>query len=190
MKYEHKSPKFSDREILEMFPESKEIIPMKIEETKKEMRAKKANIKKQLKRLHLLNTDKFSEWFGEEFIKIFTIPDFIILKKRFFRLKRFQQLLSPPSKMTNWFKFEEKIKIAQDYPIEMLARDKLELKQVGKNFISLCPFHEEKTPSFYLYINTNRFYCFGCHEKGNVINLTMALFGLNFKEAVELLQNK
>jgi len=70
-----------------------------------------------------------------------------------------------------------------------LARSKLELMQSGGNFISLCPFHNEKTPSFYIYPESNKFYCFGCQAKGDVITLTMALHGIEFKEAVGMLQN-
>lgn len=187
---EYKPPKFTDRELLEIFPEAKEIIPIKIKETEEEIQEKKSDIEGRLKKLYALKTDEFSEWFGEKLIETFVVPELTVLEKRLFQLKRFQQLLKPQSKRTNWFNFTEKIEIAKSYPIENIARDKLEFKQAGKNFISLCPFHEEKTPSFYLYTETNRFYCFGCHEKGDVINLTMALHGLDFKEAVELLQNK
>lgn len=186
---EYKPPKFTDRELLEIFPEAKEIIPIKIKETKEEINEKKSDIRDRLKRLYSLKADKFSEWFGEKLIETFVVPELTVLEKRLFRLNRFQQLLKPKSKKSNWFNFSEKIEIARNYPIEEIARDKLELKQVGKNFISLCPFHNEKTPSFYLYTNTNKFYCFGCHEKGDVISLTMALYGLDFKEAIKLLQN-
>lgn len=188
MKY--KPLKFSDQELLEIFPEAKGIIPMKIKETKAEISEKKTDIKKRLKGLYHLKVDELPEWFGEELIKTFFMPELVVLQKRLFRLERFQQLLRPKSKRSNQFDFPEKIEIARNYPIEEMARDKLELKQAGKNFSSLCPFHEEKTPSFYLYTDTNRFYCFGCHEKGDVINLTMALYYLDFKEVVELLQNK
>lgn len=186
---EYKPPKFTDRELLEIFPEAKKIIPIKIKETKEEISEKKTDIENRLKKLYSLKVDEFSEFFGEELIKKFVMPELTVLEKRLFRLNRFLPLLNPKTKKSNWFNFQEKIEIARNHQIEAVARDKLELRQVGANFTSLCPFHSEKHASFYLYPKTNSFYCFGCQEHGDVIKLTMALFGLDFKEAVELLQN-
>ncbi|MFZ2193741.1 MAG: CHC2 zinc finger domain-containing protein [Candidatus Moraniibacteriota bacterium] len=187
---EYKAPKFTDRELLELFPEARKIIPIKIKEVEADICEKKAAIEDQLRRLYSMKTDSFSEWFGEELIRKLVMPELTAMEKNLFRLKRFQQLMHPKSKKSNWFKFEEKIEVARNYSIEAVARDKLELKQAGKNLISLCPFHDEKTPSFYIYPETNSFHCFGCQEHGDVIKLTMALYCLEFKEAVELLQNK
>ena len=187
MKY--KPPKFTDQELIELFPEVKKIIPIKIKEVEADICEKMADIEDRLKKLYSLKVDEFSTWFGEELIKRFVMPELTVMEKNLLRLKRFQQLLKPKSKKSNRIKFEENIEIARNYPIEMVARDSLELKQVGKNFISLCPFHNEKTSSFYLYPETNQFHCFGCQEHGDVIKLTMALRGLDFKEAVGLLQN-
>ena len=48
-----------------------------------------------------------------------------------------------------------------------------------------CPLHQEDTPSFVWYKNTNTFYCFGCHEGGNVITLYMKLNKCDFKTAIK-----
>jgi len=65
----------------------------------------------------------------------------------------------------------------------------LHLKPLGSNkFVSLCPFHKEKHPSLVLYTNTNRFYCFGCHKKGDVIDLVMEVKKCSFKEALIFLK--
>ncbi|PIV85902.1 MAG: hypothetical protein COW50_04490 [Candidatus Moranbacteria bacterium CG17_big_fil_post_rev_8_21_14_2_50_41_107] len=69
-----------------------------------------------------------------------------------------------------------------------LARSQIDLKSSGKNFVGLCPFHMEKTPSFYLYTETNSFYCFGCQTGGDVITLTMHLYSIRFTDAVAMLQ--
>lgn len=50
-----------------------------------------------------------------------------------------------------------------------------------------CPLHNEKTPSFVVYAKSNRFYCFGCHQGGSVIDLYMKLHGVEFKEACQAL---
>ena len=59
----------------------------------------------------------------------------------------------------------------------------VQLKRKGRLYGGLCPFHSEKTPSFYVYPDTQSFYCFGCQADGDVIDFTARLFGLNKKEA-------
>lgn len=53
----------------------------------------------------------------------------------------------------------------------------------GHGFL-LCPFHQEKTPSFRVYDSGKRWYCFGCGERGDVIDLVRKLFRLSFQQAV------
>ena len=64
------------------------------------------------------------------------------------------------------------------------------LKKSGKNFMGLCPFHKEKTPSFIVDTNTQLYHCFGCGEGGDVISFIMKAENLSFLEAVELLAKK
>jgi len=189
MRIKHQLPKFNSKEILEIFPEAKEIIPLKTKEYKLAVQEKENKVKEVLKKIYSFKTDYFSEWFFEEIVKVFMISEIGILEKKLFRLKRFQCLLGSKNEKNNWIKFEEKVEIARNFPIEELARSKLKFKKAGESFVSLCPFHNEKTPSFYIYPDSNRFYCFGCQEKGDVISLTMALYDLEFKEAIEMLQN-
>lgn len=61
----------------------------------------------------------------------------------------------------------------------------VKLRRTGKNFIGLCPFHKEKTPSFTVNIEKQIYYCFGCHEGGNAINFLMKHENLTFQEALE-----
>lgn len=61
----------------------------------------------------------------------------------------------------------------------------LELQKVGHRFRACCPFHEDKTPSFYVNPDTNSFYCFGCQKHGDLITLARELKQLSFNEAVE-----
>ena len=46
----------------------------------------------------------------------------------------------------------------------------VKLRRAGKNFLGLCPFHKEKTPSFTVSIEKQIYYCFGCHEGGNAVH--------------------
>ncbi|HDK26214.1 MAG TPA: DNA primase [Candidatus Atribacteria bacterium] len=64
------------------------------------------------------------------------------------------------------------------------------LKPAGKGFKGLCPFHEEKTPSFMVSPEKQLFHCFGCGEGGNVFNFVMKFEKVNFLEAVKILAKK
>ncbi len=59
----------------------------------------------------------------------------------------------------------------------------VELKQAGRNWKGLCPFHNEKTPSFNVNSDRQIFHCFGCQEGGDVIGFLMKHEGLSFPEA-------
>lgn len=59
------------------------------------------------------------------------------------------------------------------------------LRKRGKNFIGLCPFHQEKTPSFTVSEEKQIFHCFGCHAGGNVYKFLMEYKSISFVEAVQ-----
>ncbi|MGH7924832.1 MAG: CHC2 zinc finger domain-containing protein, partial [Candidatus Binatus sp.] len=58
------------------------------------------------------------------------------------------------------------------------------LRRAGRNFVGLCPFHNEKTPSFSVNAERGFFHCFGCGAGGTVFNFIMKMEGLTFPEAV------
>ena len=58
------------------------------------------------------------------------------------------------------------------------------LKRAGRNFVGLCPFHQEKTPSFSVNRERGFFYCFGCSAGGTAFDFLMRIEGLTFPEAV------
>ncbi|MCD5401584.1 DNA primase, partial [candidate division NPL-UPA2 bacterium] len=66
----------------------------------------------------------------------------------------------------------------------------LPLKPAGKNFKALCPFHQEKTPSFMVSPERQIFNCFGCGVGGNVFSFLMKHERLTFREALKLLADK
>ncbi|MEW6081670.1 MAG: DNA primase [Bacillota bacterium] len=59
------------------------------------------------------------------------------------------------------------------------------LKKAGKNYLGLCPFHSEKTPSFTVSPEKQLFYCFGCQEGGDVFTFLEKKEGMSFREALE-----
>jgi DNA primase len=68
--------------------------------------------------------------------------------------------------------------------VEIIS-DHLTLKKAGRNYVGLCPFHGESTPSFTVSEEKGIFHCFGCQVGGNVFNFLMRLESLTFPEAVE-----
>lgn len=69
-----------------------------------------------------------------------------------------------------------------------LAKDYVrDLKRAGKSWVGVCPFHEEKTPSFHISPEKGVFHCFGCSAGGDAISFYMKAENLNFREAVETL---
>jgi DNA primase len=71
-----------------------------------------------------------------------------------------------------------------------LVSEYVTLKKGGKNFLGLCPFHKEKTPSFTVNRDKQIFYCFGCGEGGNVLTFVMKMSDMSFPEAVRHLAGK
>ena len=59
------------------------------------------------------------------------------------------------------------------------------LEKRGKDYVGLCPFHQEKTPSFSVSPDKQFFYCFGCHRGGNVFKFIMEKEDLTFPESVK-----
>ncbi len=80
------------------------------------------------------------------------------------------------------------IKNAAD--IVEVVSDVVYLKKTGKNFIGLCPFHSEKTPSFTVSPQKQIFYCFGCATGGNVFSFIMKRDGILFPDAALMLARK
>lgn len=64
------------------------------------------------------------------------------------------------------------------------------LKRAGSNYVGLCPFHNEKTPSFTVFLKSDNFYCFGCGAGGDIITFIMRAENVDYMSAVEILANR
>lgn len=84
--------------------------------------------------------------------------------------------------------FLEEIKDRND--IIDIVSQYVALKRASSVMIGLCPFHNEKTPSFTVFPKTRSYYCFGCGAGGDVVSFTMAMGGFSYPEAVEHLANR
>lgn len=79
----------------------------------------------------------------------------------------------------------EKIRYSND--IVYTVSQYVDLKRTGSNYVGLCPFHSEKTPSFTVTPSKQFYHCFGCGESGDVISFVMKMENLSFPEAVKSL---
>jgi DNA primase len=84
--------------------------------------------------------------------------------------------------------FLQELKLRSD--MADVASSYVNLKKRGRNYIGLCPFHSEKTPSFQVYGDNNSFYCFGCHAGGDVITFIRKIENLDYMEAVRFLADR
>jgi len=66
----------------------------------------------------------------------------------------------------------------------------IKVEKAGINFKARCPFHNEKTPSFFISATRQTFYCFGCGEKGDIFSFVEKIEGLDFKGALKTLADK
>ncbi|MGA9882670.1 MAG: DNA primase [Candidatus Acidiferrales bacterium] len=84
--------------------------------------------------------------------------------------------------------FAEKVK--QQADIVRVIGEYVRLRKTGQNFTGLCPFHQEKTPSFSVHPVKQMYYCFGCHEGGDVFKFVMQLDRCEFPDAVRTVAEK
>src|SRR6058998_3879531 len=82
----------------------------------------------------------------------------------------------------------EQIRAASD--VVDVVGSYLPLKRAGANFVTLCPFHKEKTPSFNVNPRKQIFHCFGCHKGGDVFRFVQDYENLSFPEALRRLAER
>src|SRR4030043_1039930 len=82
------------------------------------------------------------------------------------------------------------IEIRERADILEVISDFVSLKKAGKNYLGLCPFHSERTPSFTVNEEKGIFHCFGCGAGGNVFNFLMRANNLSFPDAVKELAQR
>jgi len=81
--------------------------------------------------------------------------------------------------------------VKQQADIVRIIGDYIKLRKSGaQNYTGLCPFHKEKTGSFSVNAIHNYFYCFGCHEKGDVFTFVMKMENISFPEAIRVVATK
>lgn len=80
--------------------------------------------------------------------------------------------------------------VRQQTDIVRIVGEYVKLRKSGANWNALCPFHKERSGSFYVYPGTASYYCFGCHEHGDVFSFVMKMESVSFPEAVRAVATK
>src|SRR5690625_4721464 len=80
--------------------------------------------------------------------------------------------------------------IRRENDIVDIVGEYVSLKKQGRNYFGLCPFHDEKSPSFSVTKEKQIFHCFGCGKGGNVITFLMEVESFTFVEALRFLGDK
>lgn len=181
-----------DEELLKIFPEAREIIAQKIDEyqsKRRELIDKIRSFRKKVKAtVKTKNENDVSLWFWEYAIpKYLFTPDIITIDRRLTYLKQLNYLLHRKGKAenNNW---RDRIERARVTPLFDIAEPYLQkVRRVGNRVTACCPLHEDNTPSFFIYLNENRFHCYGCGAHGDTISFVMRKENLTFLDAVRRL---
>jgi hypothetical protein len=185
-KWQKSLPRINETELLVEIPNGKQLIQNKISEWQQKRYEIKQNI-----RTKLISIRDLSNQLAKDFFRLWLQAnegEQLINADR--HIARLKFLLSTFGNKSNRVKdFELAKQQALDTPIETIAEPHTRLRKVGNKLAGLCPLHEDKRPSFYIYPDTNTFHCFGCQANGDVITLVQLLNNLSFKEALNLLAN-
>ncbi|MBD97481.1 DNA primase [Candidatus Marinamargulisbacteria bacterium] len=80
--------------------------------------------------------------------------------------------------------------VKRSVQIVPIIQSYIQLKKRGKNYVGLCPFHGEKTPSFTVNADKNMYYCFGCHKAGDAIGFVRDMEHIGFVDAIVHIANQ
>lgn len=177
-------PRFTDKELLKIFPEAKTVMSEKLSEWIEQKKEISESIKKKLIAIKSSESDDGTKLFWREWIKIDDGERLLEADGQISRLKRLIWLAkgkSPPRGVITQGQIEQ----ARAIPLESLINQLF--RRVGKQLVGLCPLHQEKHPSFYIYTDTNTCWCYGCNQGGDTIKFVRLLNGCSFREAIKYL---
>ena len=171
----------NEAEWLKIFPEAKAIIPQKIKawQSKEKLLVKIAR-QKRLTNKNSTASD-LEKLIVREWIRINELHAIAVARKH---IRRLRYATSPERRGSGISRTD--IENAKAVPIQHVLLDR-EYKKSGNRLKTLCPLHNERRPSFTIYLASNSFYCFGCARGGDVITLTRLLNDCGFVKAVKRL---
>ena len=175
--------KLTPYEIIESFPEEcKTILPKELKRLRSILKIY-FDIIEEVKENEV---DDFKRWYYCELVKYSMPKNEYELYEKLFKIRKIyiERLKIKKSGLPEPEKLD--IDRAKNIPIESLySFDKI---KNGRKYITVsCPFHEDKSPSMYIYKESNRYHCFSCGENGDSIDFIMKMYNKNFIESVKYL---
>jgi hypothetical protein len=183
----HGNTRLTDAEALDAFPEEAEqIIPALLEELADKRQEIILAMNEQLVVIETERSDNMYQYYWCSWLQLTLGQDLATIDRKIARLNRQLRVIKGIPVKTGQLT-DDMIEAARDVPVESLMEQ--QFRRSGQNLTGLCPFpeHDEKTPSFHIYRNENRGWCFGCNQGGDSIKIVMLIHGYDFKEAVLLL---
>ncbi len=174
--------RFTDRELFALFPEAKDMILELITTMLVERKSVVARIKVALR--NATTEDQRSRVRLEGERKLKEVDGHLNRLRRQWRFIKYEK----PDKTGSDRIDQAAIEQAKEVPIQDFLD--VEFKQVGNKLLASCPLHNERTPSFYVYQDTNTAWCYGCQQGGDSITIAKLTHGYSFQEAVAFLINK
>ena len=161
------------KEIQEAFPEGKQIVNRLIRENDSKIK----HLEKVIIEVYNASYDDWTKTFIVMCIQHLYLNDVV---KEHNRLKRYFYMPSNDNNLT--------VEKAKEVKIEELFTP-VKPRRSSKRITCCCPFHEDKHPSFVIYLETNSFHCFSGCGGGSSIDFVMKLHNYDFKKALEYLNN-
>lgn len=175
------------KEIVQVFPEERTTVKAVLHELTVNREMVIRFLENKLDFLKQGRLDTFSAWFYRLWIKVNYIDYLIKFDSRINKLSMLLKIYEGKKPPRGWIT-DDDIDMARGVPIEDLITQPL--KKSGRALVGLCPFHNEKSPSFSVFPQSNRFHCFGCQETGDVISYVRQINNLSFPEAINYLIGK
>lgn len=176
-------PRFTDLELLDMFGEALDTMDDKVAELKALQKQYVQKIFHYGKKY--VHGEDTASLFARFCIDHFLLSTLQKVEKSLSLIERLRWLKHTPKNKRKNGLFPADIEIARGVSLVQLAEKHTgKVRRSGNNYIAQCPFHEDKTPSLYIYSQSNRFHCFGCGAHGDAIAFVRKVTGMDFKEAV------
>lgn len=182
-----KTLKLADKEIAEIFFDI-DLFESKVKELEEDCIKIKQEIKNKLIYLKKHAKNKEEANILRVFIIHSSVKELVETENQIKRLKRLKTVKEGYEIKNKNGVTKDEIERAKEKSLVSIASEFTKLRKCGKDFIGLCPLHQERTPSFHINEQVNIYHCFGaCQKHGDVINFVMEKFNLPFIEAVRQL---
>ena len=173
---------YSNKELLEIFPQAKHIVLALIKELNAKRKALVLYITKELSAIKAESKDEVYRYFWRLWLMLNQGQELQEVDSKLARLNRLLRIIqgkpAPKGSLP-----DDMVQAAREVPVESLL-DQQTFRGNGYNFTALCPLHDDHDPSLRIYKEQNRAWCYVCNDGGDSIKLYMLMNDCDFKTAV------